>query len=297
MPVDRSIMLFNGKGGVGKSSIAANLAGLVALGGWRVLVVDLDKQGNLARDFGCMEVSDDGEGILRAAISDATLKPIMDVRPNLDFIPGGRKLRDAVEALPRNDLTWLDRALAPLSDDYDLVVIDSPPGIWQLQDAAAAVAGFVLVPTKVDDASVDGLAEVADELTMIRERYNPDVTVLGVVLTLVGSRHVRVIRRARERLAGLLGDSGVKIYDPVIRESVVAGIEGTRNMGRLAHEYEAVAAHAAPWWKRLRTDADDAEPVSKAAGGLAQDYQDLTDAVMRDVIEHLTERVGITRDG
>ena len=49
MPIDRSIMLFNGKGGVGKSSIAANLAGLVALGGWKVLVVDLDKQGNLAR--------------------------------------------------------------------------------------------------------------------------------------------------------------------------------------------------------------------------------------------------------
>ena len=48
MPIDRSIMLFNGKGGVGKSSIAANLAGLVALGGWKVLVVDLDKQGNRA---------------------------------------------------------------------------------------------------------------------------------------------------------------------------------------------------------------------------------------------------------
>jgi hypothetical protein len=68
-------------------------------------------------------------------------------------------------------------------------------------------------------------------------------------------------------------------------------------MGRLAHEYEAVAANAAPWWKRLRTDADDAEPLSKAASGLAQDYQDLTDAVMNDVIENLTERVGITRDG
>src|SRR5918994_5263182 len=294
MPIDRSIMMFNGKGGVGKSSIAANLAGLVALGEWRVLAVDLDKQGNLARDFGCMSASDDGEGILRAAVGNAALAPIRDVRPHLDLIPGGRKLRDAVEALPRDDLTWLDRALEPLTDDYDLVVVDSAPGIWQLQDAAAAVAGFVLVPTKVDDASVDGLAEVADELTMIREQYNPEVTVLGVVLTLVGSRHVRVIRRARERLAGLLGDTGVKVYDPVIRESVIAGIEGTRNMGRLAHEYEAVAANAAPWWKRLRTNAEEAEPVSKAAGGLAQDYQDLTDAMMHDVIEHLSARAGIT---
>ena len=76
----------------------------------------------------------------------------------------------------------------------------------------------------------------------------------------------------------------------MIRESVVAGIEGTRNMGRLSHEYEQVAASAAPWWRRLRADDDDSEPVSKAAGGLAQDYQDLTDAVMHDFIERLNAR-------
>jgi chromosome partitioning protein len=292
VPIDRSIMLFNGKGGVGKSSIAANLAGLVALGGWKVLVVDLDKQGNLARDFGCMDRSDDGEAVLRAAVSGTTLAPVKEVRPNLDFIPGGSKLRKAVEMLPHNDLTWLDRSLAPIAVDYDLVVIDSPPGIWQLQDAAAGVAGFVLIPTRVDDASIDGLAEVADELTMIRKGHNPNITVLGVVLTLVGARHVRVIRKARELLAGLLSDLGVKVYGPVIRESVVAGIEGTRNMGRLAHEYEQIAASAAPWWRRLRADDDSTEPVSKAAGGLAQDYQDLTDAVMHDYIEHLSSRAG-----
>ena len=151
-----------------------------------------------------------------------------------------------------------------------------------------------MIPTRVDDASIDGLAEVAEELTMIRAHHNPDITILGVVLTLVGSRHVRVIRRARERLRSLLGDTGVKVYGPLIRESVVAGIEGTRNMGRLAHEYEQIAADAMPWWKRLRSD-ENAEPVSKAAGGLAQDYQDLTDAVMHDYLERLGSRsqVGI----
>ena len=295
MPIERSIMLFNGKGGVAKTSIAANLSGLVALGDWRVLVVDLDKQGNLARDLGCMEASDDGEGLLRAAISGVPLTPMKNVRPSLDFIPGGPKLREAVDLLPKDDPTWLDRSLADVADDYDLIVIDSPPGIWQLQDAGACVAGFVLIPTKVDDASIDGLAEVVDELTMIREKYNPSVEILGVVLTLVASRYVRVIAQARARLDDLLGDSGVTIYAPVIRETVVAGIEGTRNKGRLAHEYEQVAANAAPWWKRLRKETTDDEPVSTAAGGLAQDYQDLTDAVMGEFLKRLQRRSELTR--
>jgi len=76
VPIERSIMLFNGKGGVAKTSIAANLSGLVALGDWRVLVVDLDKQRNMARDLGCMAASDDGEGLLRAAISGVPGSPM-----------------------------------------------------------------------------------------------------------------------------------------------------------------------------------------------------------------------------
>ena len=293
-------MLFNGKGGVAKTSIAANLAGLVALGGWRVLVVDLDKQGNLARDFGCMDASDDGEGLLRAAVSGVPLTPLKDVRPNLDMIPGGQQLREAIDLLPRDDLTWLDRALAPIAGDYDLVVIDSPPGIWQLQDAAACVAGFVLVPTKGDDASIDGLAEVAAELGNIRENHNPNISVLGVVITLIGARSTKMISRTRERLAELLDGTGIKVYEPIIRYAEVAGIEGTRNRGRLAHEYEEVAAEKLqePFWNRLRNKEQDGdEPISKAAGGLAQDYQDLTDVVMSDLLEQIQQRTGATTNG
>ena len=76
-----------------------------------------------------MDRSDDGEAVLRAAVSRTTLAPVKEVRPNLDFIPGAASWRKAVEMLPHNDLTWLDRSLAPIAADYDLVVIDSPPGI------------------------------------------------------------------------------------------------------------------------------------------------------------------------
>ena len=218
-----------------------------------------------------------------------------EAQPGL--LAGGPKLCEAVGLLRKEDPTWLNRCLADIADDYDLIVIDSRPGIWQLQDAGACVAGFVLIPTKVDDASIDGLAEVVDELTMIRERYNPSTEILGVVLTLVASRYVRVIAQARARLENLLGDSGVTVYEPVIRDTVVAGIESTRNKGRLAHEYEQVAANAPPWWKRLRKEANDDEPVSKAASGLAQDYQDLTDAVMVDFLQRLQRRRELTHHG
>lgn len=295
MPMENCIMMFNGKGGVAKTSLTANLAGLIALSGsWRVLAVDLDVQGNLARDLGCMDRSDEGEGLLRAAVSGVPLQPLKDVRPNLDFVPGGRHLREAVRAIG-DDPMWLDRALAPLAENYDLVLIDSPPGVWQLHEAGACVAGQVLIPTLVDDASVDGLAEVVDQVVSVRETHNPDLELLGVVLTLVPRGSTRIIASARARLEELLEGTEIPVFEATLRHTIKAGIEGTRNKGRLAHEYEEAAATTprTPWWKRLKgevPEGTDEEDFSSAASGLAQDYQDITEAVIGEYLARLQRR-------
>src|SRR5206468_10346854 len=83
------VMVSNGKGGVLKTSLTANVAGLSAASGWRVLAVDLDPQGNLASDLGMLDASDGGEGLLRAVAEQAPLEPLRDVRPGLDLVAGG----------------------------------------------------------------------------------------------------------------------------------------------------------------------------------------------------------------
>ncbi len=283
-------MVFNGKGGVAKTSLSANLAGVVALGEWRVLAVDLDVQGNLSRDLGVMDRSDEGEGLLRAAVSSAALQPLVDVRPGLDLIPGGRHLREAVAAIG-DDPLWLDRSLASIADNYDLIIIDTPPGIWQLHEAGTATAGFVLIPTLVDDASIDGLAQVIDQVVAARERTNPHIQILAVVLTLVPAGAARIIADARERLGEILDGSGIPVLDPTLRHAVRASI-GTRNRGRLAHEYEQAAATTprTPWWKRRQGESRvDEEEFSGAASGLAEDYQRITEAVIDLYMTRLQE--------
>ena len=88
----RVVAIANGKGGVGKTSLTAGLAGLIAGAGYRVLTVDADPQGNLRRDLGYD--STDGQSLASAIQSGTQLEPLRDVRPNLDCIPGGAALYD-----------------------------------------------------------------------------------------------------------------------------------------------------------------------------------------------------------
>ena len=99
------VMVSNGKGGVLKTSLAANLSGLAAASGWSVLAVDLDPQGNLATDLGCLERSDGGEALLRAVAENAPLIPLRDVRPGLDVVAGGPRTAELAGHLSRAALS------------------------------------------------------------------------------------------------------------------------------------------------------------------------------------------------
>ena len=90
--IPNTIAFANGKGGVGKTSLSANCGGLAAAGGWRVLILDLDPQGNLARDLG-YDVAD-GQDLLNALITGTEPPLLKDVRPGLDVVPGGPTLAD-----------------------------------------------------------------------------------------------------------------------------------------------------------------------------------------------------------
>ena len=186
--IRNTILITNGKGGVAKTSLVANLAGLAAMSGWRTLAIDTDPQGNIARDFGVINDTDDGGNLAAAILGTSPLQPMLGVRPGLDLVPGGPSL-DAVppqiQAIMSRGhylsaLGRLEAAVAPIADQYDLIVIDSPPGDRALPTLAARAARLVVVPTAPDDCSFDGLTAVFERLTHLRqEGGNPDLEILG----------------------------------------------------------------------------------------------------------------------
>src|SRR3954464_10516986 len=132
----RVICVANGKGGVCKTSLAANIAGLSAAAGYRTLVVDLDPQGDLSDDLGYFDdgADDHGQGLAGALVTGHPIAPTLrGVRPNLDIVTGGVHLADVAAALVSriargaSTTDLLARALAPIVGSYDVVLIDTPP--------------------------------------------------------------------------------------------------------------------------------------------------------------------------
>jgi chromosome partitioning protein len=141
------VLVANGKGGVYKTSLVANLAVLAARGGWRVLAVDLDPQGNLARDLGYMDQSDGGAELLTAVTQGRAAEPMRGVREHLDVLAGGPSTDDLLGLLTskamRGDeevLRVLEHALAPITPDYHLVLFDIGPSQSWLHRAAMTTA-------------------------------------------------------------------------------------------------------------------------------------------------------------
>jgi cellulose biosynthesis protein BcsQ len=139
--LSRVVVVAQGKGGVGKTSLTANVSGLAALAGHRVLAVDLDPQGNLARDLGYGQ--SDGESLLQAVVAGIPVPVTGDVRPGLDVVAGGPAVADLLGlALARSSRGGRDLAdlllasLAPVVSAYDLVLVDTPPGERLLVEAA-----------------------------------------------------------------------------------------------------------------------------------------------------------------
>lgn len=285
----RTIAVINGKGGVGKTSVTANLCGLYAAAGYRVLAIDLDPQGNLGNDLGYLGagLSDEGLGLQQAAATGVPLIPLKDVRRNLDVVPGGEQLHDLAAILQSRRLTGrggvesLALSIAAVSGGYDLVLIDCPPGSDVLQAGALNAAHFVLIPTKTDDASRAGLREVARRFTLARAT-NPTLVLLGVVLFGVNTSARRVTSSARDYLTADLGGAA-PVLDATIRHVEAAAVDA-RGRGQLVHELER-DVHASPkWYERLRNPgAQTSGPLATSAVGLAEDYQHLAEEVLAQI--------------
>lgn len=287
----RTFAVINGKGGVGKTSLVANLGGLLAAAEYKVLLVDLDPQGNLGEDLGYTAAaqSDDGAALFRAVSTGAPLTPMKDVRPRLDVVAGGEALHELAGALyarrqrqPDAAANALAVSLAAIAGDYDLIFLDCPPGQDVLQETALVAASWALIPTKTDISSRKGLREVAARFTNARI-LNPDLAVLGVVLFGVNRSAKRIEAEARAAIETELGDVA-PVFRTTIRH-VEASAFDVRERGQLVHELEKAVLGAPKWYERLRSGQPSPDAaLASSAGALAGDYQRLAE----EIFVHLT---------
>ena len=281
--LERVCAFVNGKGGVLKTTLTANMGGLLAVSGWRVLLVDFDPQGNLGLDLGYRQDSDrddDGKGLAQSLMFDAPLRPLKNVRPNLDVIPGGSHLDYAAAALvsmagkdSRKAKLALASALSPLADQYDIIFIDCPPGNEPLQLAALGAAAQIIVPTKTDRGGREGLLGVAKRLDSVID-VNPGIDLLGVIIAATSSSAKSVQRAVREAIKDAFGTGDV-LFENMVRHAE-SPAHAVRERGVLIHELEEQINSGPKWYEVLRGSAKAGPSQPRSAGNVAEDLHRVT---------------------
>ena len=214
------ISMCNQKGGVGKTTSTINLGAALAEYGRKVLLVDLDPQGALSAGLGVphYELAHTVHNLMiepRVGIDEVLIHTRVD---GLDLIPSNIDL-SAAEIQLVNEVgreQTLGRALRPVLDRYDYVLIDCQPSLGLLTVNALACSDGVIIPTECEYFSLRGLALLTDTVDKVRERLNPKLEISGIVVTRFDNRTVN----AREVMARVLERFGDLLFDTVIARTV-----------------------------------------------------------------------------
>jgi chromosome partitioning protein len=243
----RVLSVANQKGGVGKTTTAINLGTALAIAEQRILLVDMDPQGNLTSGVGLKGQSAPAGTIYQALttpepIADASAFVLETRVKNMWLVPADRNLTGAeveLVSLPRREARLRD-FLAPLRAEFDFLLIDTPPSLGLLTLNALVAADAVLIPLNCEYFALEGLADLVSTLRRVRSALNPSLDIAGVLMTMYDERTnlgQQVARDIREFFKD-------RVYQTVIPRNIRLGEAPSHGLPAILYDVKSRGSEA-----------------------------------------------------
>lgn len=188
----RIISIVNQKGGVGKTTTSINLASWLAAFGKRVLIIDIDPQGNASSGLG-IDYKNLDKGMYQVLVDPNTriTEAIRSYQPNFHILPTTPDLAGAaIDLVELSEREYqLEKQIKEIADLYDFILIDNPPSLGLLTINGLVASREIIIPVQCEYYALEGLSQLLNTISLIKEHLQPELNILGAVMTMYDSRN------------------------------------------------------------------------------------------------------------